>query len=690
MFGIALMLVLVAARTPWRRSANWLGLALVGQAVTLQLLYSPPWGLYQHYQPWQALLNMPWVTLLGLLVAQTSVVLWGLRQNMTAICNFVRRWTTRSQSVVLLAVIAFLSAIGSQNVPQFAIELMLTLWLAAIGALTLILMAIALPAKEMTLLAESGLSRVDPDESGSWARHVPWFVAVWVVVVSGCLSSVVFERVPVIQDSVSYLFQAKYFSTGQLYLPAPADAEAFAVSHLINDGVKWYAYGFPGWPALLALGVLAGVPWLVNPVIGGLCVLIAHLLVRRLYGWRVAHAVVFLLALSPWFLVMSANHMSHSATLLWILLGWLALERARVTQAIGWALVAGCCLGALFLTRPIDGLITGGVLGLSALGLGARRLAMRALASFVFGAVAVGGLIFPYNLVLTGDPLYTPHSKWTDERFYPGADRIGFGPDIGNVGWDHLDPFPGHGVVDVVINLNKNLYQTHFELFGWMFGSLFFVLLLLVWREIRGPDRLPLALVLATAGGLSPFWFSGGPDFGARYWYPMLLPLTVLTVRGVEAVQRRLAAHHGPTGSLRVSAFIAAATLAGALNVVPWKAITKYHRYRGMSADVARLATANEFGRSLVFVRVEDTEGRHILDTTDYAAAFVWNPPTLDPDSKDPIYAFDAGDEHRLVVQSAFPGRHVWFVGRMGTPGSTEGGTDDFSPLTVIEGPVEN
>ena len=36
------------------------------------------------------------------------------------------------------------------------------------------------------------------------------------------------------------------------------------------------------------------------------------------------------------------------------------------------------------------------------------------------------------------------------------------------------------------------------------------------------------------------YWYSGGPDFGARYWYLILVPLVVLSVRGLQALQGSL------------------------------------------------------------------------------------------------------------------------------------------------------
>ena len=182
-------------------------------------------------------------------------------------------------------------------------------------------------------------------------KNLPMFIAVWVAVAAILLSWYVLEGIPHIQDCISYLFQAKYFSTGHLYLPVPPDALSFKVSHVVNDGIKWYGYGAPGWPAVLSLGVLAGVPWIVNPLLGGLTILLAHLLITRLYNRQFAHIVVLMLSVSPWFLFMSASYLTHPLTIVWGLLALLAIEKERENGKGLWGVVAGVCLGALFLTR---------------------------------------------------------------------------------------------------------------------------------------------------------------------------------------------------------------------------------------------------------------------------------------------------------------------------------------------------
>ena len=59
-------------------------------------------------------------------------------------------------------------------------------------------------AKQISLTGES--------EQRPWDRRLPWLAALWVGGVSAFLAWFVFDGLPHIDDSVAYLFQAKYFS----------------------------------------------------------------------------------------------------------------------------------------------------------------------------------------------------------------------------------------------------------------------------------------------------------------------------------------------------------------------------------------------------------------------------------------------------------------------------------------------
>ena len=225
---------------------------------------------------------------------------------------------------------------------------------------------------------------------------------------------------------------------------------------------------------------------------------------------------------------------------------------------------------------------------------------------------------------------------------------------MGNVGWTGLDALPGHGPIDVFMNTNQNLYMVQFELFGWACGSLLFVFPLLVWRRGR-EDGLMWGLVAAVAAAMSLYWFSGGPDFGARYWYQMIVPFAVLTMRGAQEFRARwnsIASHPGEGN--RVWLFLALASLLALFNVVPWRSLDKYHYYRGMRPDFRELARQHDFGRSLVFVR-----GRL---RPDFMMAYPFNPPVYDREVPGTIYAHERDAESVARLRGYYSDRPVWVV----------------------------
>jgi hypothetical protein len=184
----------------------------------------------------------------------------------------------------------------------------------------------------------------------------------------------------------------------------------------------------------------------------------------------------------------------------------------------------------------------------------------------------------------------------------------------------------------------------------------------------RGVERI-MVWALATVVLLhSTFWFSGGPDFGARYWYLIIVPCVVLAVRGFEvlAQDRRRAT---PTRSPRVLIAAASLCLGGLLIFVPWRGADKYHRYRGMRPEIRSLAGDPRLTGALVLIQGE----RH----PDWASAAAYN--DVRPGGAGPVFAWDRDPEARRELFRAFPDRPVWIVAG---PSITNGA------YRVTEGPV--
>jgi hypothetical protein len=67
-----------------------------------------------------------------------------------------------------------------------------------------------------------------------------------------------------------------------LSMPAPPVPAAFEVDLMEYEPDRWYSPVPPGWPFALAAGMRLGVPWLVNPVLAGVNVLLTYLLLSHI------------------------------------------------------------------------------------------------------------------------------------------------------------------------------------------------------------------------------------------------------------------------------------------------------------------------------------------------------------------------------------------------------------------------
>ncbi|HXI19757.1 MAG TPA: glycosyltransferase family 39 protein, partial [Gemmatimonadales bacterium] len=410
-------------------------------------------------------------------------------------------------------------------------------------------------------------------------------------------------------------------------------------------GGRMYSPFPPGWPAALAVGSLLHLEWLINPLLGALNLLLAWALLVRLYDGRTARLGALLLAVSPWYLFLAMSFMAHQWTLTCALLAALGVIRARQEDGLGGALLGGLALGAVTLVRPLDGVILGVLLGLWVLGVGGRRLRLAPLIVFGISAAAVTALNFAYNRALTGHAATFPVMAYFDRHYAPGVNALGFGPNRG-LGWRGLDPLPGHGPADVVINTLLNLFATNVELFGWGAGSLLFAAVAVFSPRRERSDHLLLSVILAVIAFHGLYWFSGGPDFGARYWFLTIVPLAGLTARGLQRLEA------GGATPARIPLAAVALSLVALLTFVPWRALDKYRDYRGMRPGIRHLATTCGFGSSLVLV-----QGRRFPD---YASAAAYN--ALPPFGDGPIYAWDRSPEERDSLHEAFPDRPIWVV----------------------------
>ncbi|MGD8277922.1 MAG: glycosyltransferase family 39 protein, partial [Gemmatimonadota bacterium] len=535
----------------------WSGLAamfVVGQGVTLQLVQAGNMVGYQHLMPAGEMLGSGRIWL-AFLVLQAAIVLavW-LRSRPLDRVQLRADW--RLFAVIGVAVLS--GAALSRDPVRYGGELVAAAVIAAVQLANLALAVSLVPAHRLERW-ERAFDRLLGDGAGGDTR-IDRFVllaAAWTVLVAGLLARFVYQAHPHVPDEVSYLIQARYFAAGRLTMPAPPVQSAFDLDLMTFEPAHWYSPLPPAWPSVLAIGVKLGVPWLVNPVLTGVVVLLAWLFVSDVYDRRTARLTTLLFCVSPWFLWMGASLMNHQLSLACAMVAALGVARARRPRARRWPwlLAAGAALGVIAMNRPLEGLCLAILLAAWAFASApvhgiARRLAPVAIMATVSALVA--SIQLAYNRLLTGSATAFPVMRYLSAQYGEGSNSLGFGPNRG-FGWTGLDPLPGHGAVDVAINSALNAFLIDIELLGWSIGCLLPILVLLAWGRLRRPDRLMLIAGLGVVVAHAFYWFNGGPDFGARYWYLVLLPCLVLAVRGIQTVGERLASRGdrlGPTRAL--------------------------------------------------------------------------------------------------------------------------------------------
>ncbi len=659
--GSALFAWLFTAGSRWSRVGRWSALAACGQGAALSWIDAGPGIHFQHLRisvaPWGA------VALLaaGVLGLQGLALLSAGRPALRRAAVFVREQGTALRWLAVLGLFVLTGAALSREPMFYVAEL--------IGSATLQTLALG-------VLIAASLS-LTPDQAKSVERvalrllanpRLPLLVAVWVFLASAALAGFAYQFHPHVPDEVVYLLQARYFAEGLLDMPLPPVPAAFDMDLTTYETARWYVPVPPGWPAALAVGVRAGVPWLVNPLLGGVTVLLVHSFIKDIYGPRTAGAVTCLLGLSPWFLFLNMSLMTHSFTLFAAAVGAVAASRRVRGGGWAWAVLSGCGIGLVALNRPLEGLIAAAGLGLWVLldrGEGGRTWVGRFgdVSIMAFFSAAVVATTLPYNAHFTGDALVFPIMAYADQIYGEGTNALGFGPGKG-LGFGGLDPFPGHGIGDVAVNSALNLFQINVELSGWSVGSILpIALLILVSGGVLAADLGMVGAIVLVMFAHAFYWFSGGPDFGARYWYLALVPLLVLVTQSLKRL--------GHLSEARGRVVFATALLcATSLSIyLPWRATDKYWHYRDMEPGILNLATEHDWGPDdIVIVRGDRVP--------DYASVATYNPINLVGDG--PLYAWDGGPEVERALIDAFPRRRYWWV---------DGPTVTGASFRVREGP---
>ncbi len=344
--------------------------------------------------------------------------------------------------------------------------------------------------------------------------------------IANLISLFVFEHIPHISDSIAQLFQARIFASGRLYLPSAKFPDFFDYGHIINNG-RWYSqYQFLH-PFLLMLGVLLGTPWIINPLLGALTVMVIYLLGREVYLETTGRLAAILACFTPFLFNMSAEFMNHATSLFFTTLFLLFYFRTIRKRKWHYAFLAGAFLGLVANVRIYTAFLVGLPFAFYSI-YWAVQEPRRFLFNFLiilFGFLLLTSLNLLYNWLTNGDPfLFGYIVRW-------GAGHsVGFGKS----GWGMR-----HTPLRGLFNIGHDLNLLNKFLFELPIPSLLPLGLLFASGTRDKRDWLLLSLFLSLWAGHFFYWYHG-IAFGARFLYEATPAFLLLAVRGAEKIGRLL------------------------------------------------------------------------------------------------------------------------------------------------------
>lgn len=535
---------------------------------------------------------------------------------------------------------------------QWDLRLLLGNVIAALLLLMLAPLAYLLAAQLLKLAGSSGTGA----DAGPETWPLPgWAAPVGVAAIAAAgfagtavIASLLLQRIPHVQDSVAYLFQAKTLVMGRLSVPAPKLASFFVEDFIPMHNGQWFGKYPPGWPVLLTIGVLFHSPWLVNPLLTAADLVLIYLIGREVYGGSIGLLGSLLALTSPFVLFLGGSFMAHTATLFYLggfaylLIRWVRGVEGDGPMPSGWTLLvpAGFLLGMGFLTRQLDAIAFALPFAGLALSRPVRRR-LRAVGWLVAGAIGPGVCLLLYNRALTGSPLISPYSLW-----WP-FDRPGFGPDVGIGGFT-----PAQGLW----NMGHSLQLLSVHLFGWPFYLTLAPALIpfVAGRANRWDALFGLSALSVMAAYL--FYWTSGMMYGPRYYFTAVPWFALLTARGLQELSRWVLRLPGGLRRDRLAALIVPGMLLVGLLVYNLSVylpaqIPVFKGYNYTSA--ASLDTVRRAGihHALVFVVTDPPGG-----WWDYGSVFAANSPLLDGDV---VYARDQGAADTSLMR-LYPGRRYY------------------------------
>jgi 4-amino-4-deoxy-L-arabinose transferase-like glycosyltransferase len=346
------------------------------------------------------------------------------------------------------------------------------------------------------------------------------------------ISLAVFQDYPFSMDEYNYLYQAKIFDTGRLYLEADSELRGLFETHMVFHSGKLFSKYPPGFSLLLLGGIKLAVPGLVNPLLSVGTLFLIYVFGAELVGRKFSFMAVILIAGNAYFLGYGASYFSQPASLFFTSLTFYLYHLYRKKGGRGFLFATGLAIAALTLIRPLDAAGLWIIVFIDLIATGRRR-ALGEFFSFCALSVVGAALLFIYNKVIVDAWSVAPYAVWhSDFKLFYG--RAGEHLSTSRLIYDLLENY--------IIHLGKILFPL---LTRYFIPPLICLLPLIILGFFgRGQQSaefkhfrkilLGYGLLLVLLYNVHPSEGLGWPQYGARYWYPLVFVLGLLLSDGLR------------------------------------------------------------------------------------------------------------------------------------------------------------
>jgi hypothetical protein len=508
------------------------------------------------------------------------------------------------------------------------------------------------------------------------ARVIVGLLATVAFCISLAAGHLFFQNLSLNNDEAVYVLEAQMFGQGEVTLSDSAHGDAFRpwMSGRVG-GDRLVLVQQPTLPALMALSeALFGTMRIALAAIAAAAVIAMYAFTNALLrDLRIAVVAATCFVLSPLVMVQSAMFVSYVLAVSLAAASLAVLTRGLDRQTEGqpfrpWLIGAGLFEGVLLCTRPLEGIILGGVIFAWTLLRSANvRIAIRSMIRVYVASTPLLIIALAYNAFTTGDPF--TFALWT----IGGDDSFGFGP---RAIAEHSQ-FINVGVSEAWLALRVNLRAFP----HWIVGGVVSVPVALwgasrLWTLSRSVFWLVVVQLCLTPFAYFFYYGNyliiGGRNFyGPHYYLSLLLPTMVLLgVALVDLASRR---------RLLLPGVVAAMAIGMAIEL-PDKVNVNLAARDAIATEV-ELVESTVQEPAVVLIPI-GKDGPYILHPW---GAFA-NPPSLDADV---LYAVDLGPRSLELVER-FPNRRFYRFeisgdGESADPSAPYSGPF-IEPLTVVSG----